>query len=362
MNTDPLLVRHAAGEYPVHVVPGLLATAGDLVNRYLPDRRLAVIADATVASLYQTPFEKRVDLILTFPPGEASKTRDEWARLTDQLLTAGFGRDSGIVALGGGVTGDLAGFVAATYLRGVPFVQVPTTLLAMVDASVGGKTGVDTGAGKNLVGAFHQPAAVLADPRVLTTLSEGDFRAGLAEAVKHALMTDALHFAWLETNAASLAGREPDAVTALVRRSVAIKAAVVAEDERELGRRAILNAGHTVGHALEQASGYRLSHGDAVALGLVAEARLAAEMGVAEPALADRITALLGALGLPTRLPQALPAGLLSQALRRDKKNRGAQVRCALAAAAGQPARDGAGWTTGVEMDRILAAIGGLVS
>lgn len=360
MTTDPLLVRHTAGEYPVHVVPGLLGTAGDLVNRYLPDRRLAVIADATVAALYQAPFERRVDLILTFPPGEASKSRDEWARLTDQLLTADFGRDSGIVALGGGVAGDLAGFVAATYLRGVPFVQVPTTLLAMVDASVGGKTGVDTGAGKNLVGAFHQPQAVLADPRVLTTLSDADFRAGLAEAVKHAIMTDAAHFAWLESNAASLVSRDPTVVTALVRRSVAIKAAVVAGDEQEQGRRAILNAGHTVGHALEQVSGYRLSHGEAVALGLVAEARLAVELGVANDALPARVAGLLDALGLPTRLAEPLPAEQLAAALRQDKKNRAAQIRCALPARLGEPARDEERWTTGVPMDRILAAIAGL--
>ena len=209
------------------------------------------------------------------PAGRASKTREQWARLTDALLEQGFGRDSGIVALGGGVAGDLAGFVAATYMRGLPYVQVPTTLLAMLDASVGGKTGVDTPQGKNLIGAFHPPAAVIADPLVLGTLPERDFRGGMAEAVKHGLIADAAYFAWMERNADALLRRDQAALTRLVRRSVEIKAEVVSGDEREAGRRAILNAGHTVAHALEHATAYALPHGEAVALGLVAECALA---------------------------------------------------------------------------------------
>src|SRR4051812_28720399 len=268
-----------------------------------------MIADATVHQLYQ---DGRLGAVtwegeaLTFPPGEASKTRDQWARLTDELLRRGFGRDSGIIALGGGVAGDLAGFVAATYMRGVPYLQTPTTLLAMLDASVGGKTGVDTPQGKNLIGAFHPPVAVLADPMTLMTLPEREYRGGLAEAVKHGLIADRAYFEWIEAESAALTRQEPAAVTQLIRRSIQIKAEVVSDDEREAGRRAILNAGHTIGHALEQVSGYLIPHGEAVALGLIAECELAEGLGIAPRGLRDRVAALLSRLGLPRRLPSRL--------------------------------------------------------
>ncbi|HEU4699591.1 MAG TPA: 3-dehydroquinate synthase [Gemmatimonadales bacterium] len=345
-------VAHAAGSYPVYVESGLLAQLPALLREHLGAARVAVIGDATVAALHAGGLPWPV---LTFPAGEASKSRAEWARLSDALLALGLGRDGAIVALGGGVTGDLAGFVAATYLRGIPYVQVPTTLLAMVDSSVGGKTGVDTPHGKNLVGAFHHPAAVVADPRVLATLPERDFRSGLAEAVKHGLVADADYFAWLEAAAPAILARDEAALTALVRRSVELKARIVAADEREAGLRAVLNAGHTVGHALEHVSRYALTHGEAVALGLVAETALAESLGVAEPGTRERTTQLLATLGLPTRLPAPLPADALLAAMAADKKNRAggevaegnreAAIRCALPAAVGRmdPA-DGA-WT-----------------
>jgi 3-dehydroquinate synthase len=280
----PVVVAHALGQYPVYVEPGGLGRLEPLVGEHLPGARVAMIADAAAHALLQAgrfgrgPWEGTA---LTFPPGEPSKTREQWARLTDALLAQGFGRDSGIVALGGGVAGDLAGFVAATYMRGLPYVQVPTSLLAMLDASVGGKTGVDTPEGKNLIGAFHPPAAVLADPRALATLPERDYRSGMAEAVKHGLIADAGYFAWMERDAEALIRRDEAALTRLVRRSVEIKAEVVSGDELEAGRRAILNAGHTVAHALERATDYGLPHGEAVALGLVAECALAEALGVA---------------------------------------------------------------------------------
>ena len=329
----PVVVTHALGQYPVYVEPGGLDRLELLAREHLPGGRVAMIADAGVYALLQAGRFGRgawEGTALTFPPGEASKTREQWARLTDALLAQGFGRDSGIVALGGGVAGDLAGFVAATYMRGVPCIQVPTSLLAMLDASVGGKTGVDTPEGKNLIGAFHPPVAVLADPRVLGTLPERDYRGGMAEAVKHGLIADADYFAWMERDAEALLRRDEAALTRLVRRSVEIKAEVVSGDEREAGRRAILNAGHTVAHALEQATAYGLPHGEAVALGLVAECALAEGLGVAPAGLGRRVAGLLGRLGLPVRLPAPLDAQRVVRAMGTDKKNRGAKVRFAL--------------------------------
>ncbi len=322
----------------MYVAPGAIGRLEAFVAEHLGRARVAMIADAGVHALLQAGRLGRgpwTGAALTFPAGEPSKTRDQWARLTDVLLDAGFGRDSGIVALGGGVAGDLAGFVAATYMRGLPYVQVPTSLLAMLDASVGGKTGVDTPQGKNLIGAFHPPAAVLADPRVLATLPERDYRGGMAEAVKHGLIADGEYFAWMEREAGALLRRDEAALTRLVRRSVEIKAEVVSGDEREAGRRAILNAGHTVAHALEHATGYRLPHGEAVALGLVAECALAEGLGVAPDGLGGRVAGLLGRLGLPVRLPEPMPSDRLVHAMGSDKKNRSARVRFALPRALG---------------------------
>ena len=296
--------------------------------------------------------------VLTFPAGEASKTRETWAHLTDQLLQRGFGRDTALVALGGGVTGDLAGFVAATFLRGVPFLQVPTTLLAMLDASVGGKTGVDTPAGKNLVGAFHQPAAVVMDPAVLATVPEADLRAGLAEAVKHAAILDAVHFGWLGGAAGPLLARDLGAIEMLIRRSVAIKVEIVQRDETEKGRRAVLNAGHSVAHALEVATGYRISHGEAVAIGLVVEASLGEELGVTESGTAAVLAALLQQFHLPTGIPADTSPDALLDAMRADKKNRSGAIRLALLARIGTPAGDETkGWTTAVGEEEIRLAI-----
>ena len=355
----PVIVRHALGSYPVYVEPGALARLPLLIQELLPDRRVALIADTRVHSLYRSggwgtpPWDGEY---LTFEPGEKSKTRESWAGLTDQLTERGFGRDAGLIALGGGVTGDLVGFVAATYMRGVPYLQVPTTALAMLDASVGGKTGVDTPHGKNLVGAFHPPAAVIADPRTLKTLPERDYRAGLAEAVKHGLIADESYLAWIESNADAIGKRDPGALVHLVRRSIEIKAQVVSDDERESGRRAILNAGHTVAHALEQSSGYLIPHGEAVALGLISESHLAETLGVAKPGLSQRVTALLTTLGLPVRLPATIPHTRLVDSMSRDKKNKKGELHFALVARAGDAHRPD-GWTTPVPVQQIKAAL-----
>jgi 3-dehydroquinate synthase len=362
-STNPVIVTHALGSYPVHVEPGGLGRLEELVRLHLPERRVAMIADATVYQLYREgrlgkPVWSGETLPIT--PGETSKTRDHWSQLTDQLLELQFGRDTGLLALGGGVTGDLTGFVAATYMRGLPYIQIPTTLLAMLDASVGGKTGVDTPHGKNLIGAFHPPVAVLADPLTLNTLPEREYRSGLAEAVKHGLIADRAYFEWMESEAGALTRRDPEAVTHLIRRSIEIKAAIVSSDERESGHRAILNAGHTIGHALEQVSGYQLPHGEAVALGLVAECALAEQLGIAPAGLRGRVARLVGRLGLPGRLPEGLQPGALLSSMARDKKNRNAQIRFALASGVGQMHRLD-GWTINASDDAIRHAMGVLL-
>jgi 3-dehydroquinate synthase len=362
VTAGPVVVTHALGSYPVYVEPGGLGRLEALVAEHMASARVAMIADETVHALLQGGRLGRgpwVEASLTFPPGESAKTREQWARLTDALLAQGFGRDSGIVAFGGGVAGDLAGFVAATYLRGLPYIQVPTSLLAMLDASVGGKTGVDTPEGKNLVGAFHSPVAVLADPRVLATLPERDFRGGMAEAVKHGLVADGDYFAWMERDAEALLRRDETALTRLVRRSVEIKAEVVSGDERETGRRAILNAGHTVAHALEHATAYRLPHGEAVALGLVAECALAEGLGVAPAGLGKRVAGLLERLGLPVRLAGPIDPERVVRAMGSDKKNRGATVRFALPRELGAM-DEGERWTREAPEPAIREALGAI--
>jgi 3-dehydroquinate synthase len=368
-------VAHAGGSYPVIIEPGVLDRLPELAVRHLAGRRTALITDETVGNLYarylagaSPAWQSRPRTCsdtspagwrerFAFPAGEQSKTRDTWAALTDRLLAAGFGRGSAIVALGGGVVGDLAGFVAATLGRGVPWMQVPTTLLAMVDASVGGKTGVNTAAGKNLVGAFHPPTAVVADPLTLSTLPETDFRGGLAEAVKHGLIADAGYLEWLLGHATEIAARDAVLLSELVRRSVAIKSRIVSADEREAGERAVLNAGHTVAHALEAATGYAIPHGDAVALGLVAEAALAERLGIAERGLAETVRAALERFGLPTRLAEPVPAGGIVAAMATDKKGDALVPRFALIAAPGRPHRAESRWTAAAPEPEIVAAL-----
>ena len=355
----PVVVTHALGSYPVYVEPGALARLPLLIQELLPQRRVALIADARVHSIYRSgewgtaPWDGES---LTFEAGENSKTRESWADLTDQLTERGFGRDAGLIALGGGVTGDLAGFVAATYMRGLPYLQVPTTVLAMLDASVGGKTGVDTPSGKNLVGAFHPPVGVLADPRTLKTLPEREYRAGLAEAVKHGLIADDSYLAWIESNADAIGKRDPSILVHLVRRSVEIKAEVVSDDERESGRRSILNAGHTIAHGLEQSSGYQIPHGEAVASGLVAECYLAETLGIGAPGVSRRVAAVLTRLGLPVRLPGVVPRGRLLASMTRDKKNKKGEIHFAFVEHPGQMHRSET-WTTGVPAQKIEAAL-----
>jgi 3-dehydroquinate synthase len=306
---------------------------------------MAIVSDSNVAPLHARPLARALgvatDDCFEIPAGEASKTRAEWVRLTDAMLARGFGRDSIVIAVGGGVVGDLAGFVAATFMRGVPFIQVPTSLLAMIDAAIGGKTGVDTAAGKNLVGAFHHPVLVLEDPRALDTLPPAQLRNGLAEALKHALITSPTEFDWLLAHAQDIVrAAAPDhaARTELVERNVRIKAAVVSRDEREGGLRKTLNFGHTIGHAIETAAGFSMLHGECVAIGMRVEAMIAQALGIAGDSLVNRVEVALRALGLPAHPPSAMRAETVLAATRSDKKARAGAAEYALLRDIGSPA------------------------
>ena len=295
--------------------------------------------------------------VLTIPAGESNKTRESWARLTDQMLAKRYGRDSAVIALGGGVVGDLAGFVAATYMRGIPVVQVPTTLVAMVDASIGGKTAVDTPAGKNLVGIFHPPAAVLADPQVLATLPLREMRAGFAEIVKHGVIADEPYLRLVASTASEMlsgtTGSMSDRMLSLIVRSIEIKADIVSRDQREEGLRKTLNFGHTIGHAVELVSGYSLLHGEAVAIGMALESRLAELIGIAGTGTAATITKALQSTGLQTDLPPGIEPDAVIEAMRSDKKGVSGKTRLSLPLRVGAMAGAETGWTVPVGDDQL---------
>lgn len=344
MGAVQVSVALGARTYPVVVERGDYASLGSALEAAGVGPSLAVITDDRVGPLWldaalsslQTG-GREVEVVHTFPAGEEHKTLDTWARAVQALLEARAHRRTTVVALGGGVVGDVAGFVAATLLRGVPLVQLPTTLLAMVDSSVGGKTGVNVPTGKNLVGAFHQPLLVYAALDTLSTLEPVERVAGLGEVVKTALLGDAALLARLEAESEALRAGEGSALAPVVGRCVEIKAEVVAADEREAGLRAVLNAGHTVGHAVETALGHgRIRHGEAVALGLVAEARWAVRQGLCkDPALPSRLQALCRSLGLPWQLP-ALPTRALVRAALLDKKRIGDRLTLPVPVHAGE--------------------------
>jgi len=320
----------------------MLSSLGRLLAELCPTPTAAVIsddrvaphyADAARASMIEAGFHTEV---LVVEAGEQSKSLATAADLYGRLAKAGIERSSPLVSLGGGMVGDLTGFVAATWLRGVPFVQAPTTLVADVDAAVGGKTAVNHPAGKNLIGAFHQPRMVLIDTQTLDTLDARDFRAGLAESVKHGVIRDAEFFAWHEQHAGELLEREGDLLGSLIERNCQVKADVVSADEREAGLRAILNFGHTIGHAIESDQQYALRHGECVAIGMVAAAEIAVVRGMISPDQASRIGRLLEVLGLPTRLPRPVDLDVLAAFMQKDKKVIGGRIRFVLPTAIGQ--------------------------
>ena len=332
--------------YEVIIGRGLMSDLGARIAA-MGHGRTVIITDETVAALHGPAALAALEAagvrarLLTVPPGEASKSFAELERVIDRLLAFGLDRRDLIVALGGGVVGDLAGLAAALYMRGIDFVQVPTTLLAQVDSSVGGKTAIDTPRGKNLVGAFHQPRLVVADIDHLATLPPRQLRSGWAEVLKHGLICDAAFFDWLAGEGAAGAIGDPGALTRAVVRSVEIKSAIVGEDEREAGRRALLNLGHTFGHAIEAELGFdeeRITHGEAVALGCAMAFRFSAFTGVCEAAEAERVETAIAAAGLPTRLATVgtLSTDALIKRMAGDKKAEGGRLTLILARAVGE--------------------------
>lgn len=319
--------------YPILIGEGLL-TQRELMTRHIPARRLLIVTNPTVAALHLeslrqglTGYDVSVEAI---PDGERFKTLDTVSRLIDALIEARIGRDGALVALGGGVVGDISGFAAACYQRGIAYVQAPTTLLAQVDSSVGGKTGVNHVVGKNLIGAFHQPLCVISDTTTLRTLPDRELRAGLAEVIKCALACDAPFLGWLETHLDDLLKREPQALAHAIRRSCEIKAEIVAGDEREQGRRALLNLGHTFGHAIESATGYgEWLHGEAVAAGLLIATSMSARLGWLPSTDLERVRALLSRAGFPLTAP-AIGSDQALAHMQRDKKVLDGRIRLIL--------------------------------
>ncbi len=346
MQTLKVDVGHSI--YPIKIGPGLLGDA-ELLDSLIPGGDVCVVTNTTVAELYLETLQaallgrrgdaRRIDARrgdarrtahCVLPDGEQYKTLETVGRVFDVLVGAGLNRDSTILALGGGVVGDIAGFAAACYQRGVGYVQLPTTLLAQVDSSVGGKTGVNHPGGKNLIGAFHQPLAVVADTDTLATLPDRELRAGLAEIIKYGCIWDLALFEWLELHIDRLTGRDPEALAHAIGRSCEIKAAVVAQDERESHVRALLNFGHTFGHAIESATGYAVYlHGEAVALGMLMAASLAHRLGWIESAERQRILELVRRAGLPTDAPRIGVSRAL-ELMQMDKKVLAGTVRLVL--------------------------------
>jgi 3-dehydroquinate synthase len=328
-----LKVELGSRSYPILIGRDLLARRA-LLEEHVSGRDVLLVSNTTVGPLYSAALRRGLEgrnlVEVTLPDGEAHKTLATVSRILDVLVANRFGRDCTVVALGGGVVGDMAGFAAASYQRGVRYVQVPTTLLAQVDSSVGGKTGVNHPGGKNLIGAFHQPQAVIADTETLRTLPRRELQAGLAEVIKYGLISDAPFFAWLEKHMPELLEGKSEALAHVIEVSCRIKAEIVGRDERELGERAHLNLGHTFGHALESATAYRKwLHGEAVGAGLMMAATMSAESGSMDAASVQRVKQLLEAAGLPTGERDLTPDTVL-QHMRIDKKVQGGRIRLVL--------------------------------
>ena len=318
--------------YPIHIGPSLMCRA-ELIAARLPQNKVAIVTNTTLAPIYLSPLSEALHqhgiaaVTIVLPDGEAYKNWETLNRIFDSLLTNRCERKTTIVALGGGVIGDLAGFAAAVYQRGVPFVQIPTTLLAQVDSAVGGKTAINHPLGKNMIGAFHQPLAVVSDTDTLKTLPERELAAGLAEVIKYGLIRDPGFFDWLEINIGKLAGRDPQALAYAIERSCHNKAEIVAQDERETGVRALLNLGHTFGHAIETGMGFGTwLHGEAVAAGMVLAAILSQRMGLIARHDVERIVDILARANLPTSAPE-LGAERYMELMGHDKKVEGGRMR-----------------------------------
>lgn len=333
-------VPHGQGQYPVYIGHGLI-TQPSVWTAHLSNQVL-VITEDHVALHYQAAIEQALSGLCSFevmsvPAGEESKSVAQWSAILDRLVSMNAQRDVTVIALGGGVVGDLAGFAAASYMRGVGIIQIPTTLLAQVDAAIGGKTAINHPMGKNLIGAFHAPEAVIIDPATLATLPDRDYRAGLAEVIKYGAIGDLAFFEWLEAHADALNQRDETALKTTVHTSVEAKKSVVVRDEKESGERALLNFGHTFAHALEALTDYStLRHGEAVAIGMVLAARLSERLGQVPSGTTERIKALIERVGLPSERPASHSPAQIIERMRLDKKNKDNTIRLVLLKALGQ--------------------------
>ena len=342
MATETIRVGLGDRSYPITIGAGILAEVGGMLAAAGIAKRYAIVSDDRVGTLYGEVVLhslRQAGLaceLIEFAQGEASKQLATIGRLASELARRGFDRRDGLVALGGGVVGDITGFLASVYLRGIPFVQLPTTLLAQVDSSVGGKTGVDIPEGKNLVGTFYQPRLVCIDTEVLASLPPQEFLGGMGEVIKYGASLDADFFAWLDQHREAVLRRDPEAIGPMIRRCCELKASVVERDEREGDLRRVLNFGHTLGHAVEAASGYRLIHGLAVAIGMQAVADLAVRGGFAATTVAHEIRRLLTDYGLPAVIPPEMDRALIRHYLQTHKKNVGGRVFFVLPEAIGQ--------------------------
>jgi 3-dehydroquinate synthase len=351
-----LKIRSAAESYPALVGSNLLGQLGNCARQYLSRETCVIISDTNVAPLFGDRTKRSLEsakfqpTLIAIPAGEKSKTLEQAGAICDQMIAAGLDRQSFVIGLGGGMIGDISGFVAAIYHRGIPHVQIPTTLLAMVDSSIGGKNGVNTAEGKNLIGAFHRPSLVIDDVEVLKTLPPREFNQGFAEIVKHAVIADAEMFEALKNTNAN----DALALQSLIKRNIGIKSKIVAKDERDLtGERAILNFGHTIGHAIERAGDYRkFLHGEAVSLGIVAACAISMKKARLPQGQRDAIVDLLRQFNLPTQLPKAFPREKILSALPHDKKFERGKVRFVVA-----PRIGSARLATNVTMQDIREAI-----
>jgi 3-dehydroquinate synthase len=342
--------------YKVYIGAGMLGHEHTALN-ISSGSTVLVVSNDTVAPLYMDQLIQSLPSVnvhqLILPDGESYKTIEHWSQIIDKLVEIRATRDATVVTLGGGVIGDMGGFAAASYMRGINFIQIPTSLLAQVDASVGGKTGFNHPLGKNLIGAFHQPAAVLVDIETLKTLPAREFSAGLAEVVKIAAVRDAGFLDWLEDNSEAIMGRDPTVLTTMIKRSIANKAAVVAEDEREAGVRALLNFGHSFAHALETLTDYRLYfHGEAVAIGMMVAGKLSEIRGLCEAGFTERLGNLLQLFDLPLKLPATLDPEDILETMKLDKKVIAGSARLILVKSAGRGIID-----SGSDKLQIVAAI-----
>ena len=333
------LVRQDDLSYSVRIGRNILPEVLPEIERRRPSARVFVLTDANLESagcLAAMLADREVPCFSIEPPGEVSKNLGTVTRILSAMERDRFGRDSLLVALGGGTIGDIGGFVAAIFKRGIPYVQVPTTTVAQADSAVGGKVGVDSELSKNAYGAFKQPLHVFIDVSTLATLDDRNYRAGLVESVKHAMIADADYFEYLEANMPGLLAREEDILEAIAEKNVTIKGRVVEQDPEEKNLRSTLNYGHTVGHAVESASGFHLLHGEAVAIGIVAAVRIAEELGLADESIRSRAVTLLEKLGMPTRIPADISSEAIADIMTRDKKAVGGVPRFVLLDALGK--------------------------